>query len=138
MTVVWENIRVGDELPVVRKKPGVTDLVKYSAGSGDFNPLHHDYDFPQSKMLGSIIVHGRYKYAVLGQVVSDWIGHAGRIRTISCQYRGMDFPDQEMACGGRVSEKWEKDGKRFVKLQLWTQNHEAKKTTPGEAVVEMR
>jgi acyl dehydratase len=137
MTTRWESIRVGDELPAVRKTPGVTDLVKYSAGSGDFNPLHHDYDFPQSKMLGSIIVHGRYKYAALGQVVSDWLGHSGRVRSISCQYRGMDFPDQEMVCGGKVAEKWEQDGKRLVKLQLWTQNPEGKKTTPGEAVVEV-
>jgi acyl dehydratase len=137
MTNRWEKIQVGDELPVVRKTPGVTDLVKYSAGSGDFNPLHHDYNFPQSKMLGSIIVHGRYKYAALGQVVSDWLGRDGRVRAISCQYRGMDFPDQEMLCGGKVAEKWEQEGKRLVKLQLWTQNREGKKTTPGEAIVEI-
>ena len=135
MGVTWESINEGDELPELRKKPGVTDLVKYAAGSGDFNPLHHDFNFPQSKLIGSIIVHGRYKYAVLGELVSNWLGHAGRIRKISCQYRDMDLPDKEFVCGGKVVEKSEVDGEKTAKLQLWTMNDEGKKTTPGLATI---
>jgi acyl dehydratase len=112
--------------------------VKYAAGSGDFNPLHYDFEFPQSKMLGSVIVHGRFKYAVLGELVSTWLGHAGRIRKISCQYRGMDFPNRTFRCGGKIARKWEEDGRKFVDLQLWTENDEGKKTTPGHAVVELK
>jgi acyl dehydratase len=106
MALTWDGIREGDALPELRKKPGVTQLVKYAAGGGDFNPLHHDYSFPQAKALGSIIVHGRFKYAALGELVSNWLGHAGRIRKLSCQYRGMDFPDKEMVLGGTVKRKW--------------------------------
>ena len=135
MAVTWETIREGDELPDLRKQPGVTQLVKYAAGSGDFNPLHHDYSFPQAKQLGSIIIHGRFKYASLGQLVSDWLGHAGRIEKLSCQYRGMDFPDQELTCKGTIERKWEEGGKRKAQLSIWTENAEGKKTTPGEAIV---
>ena len=60
MPLTFDSFKEGDALPVLRKKPGVTQLVKYAAGGGDFNPLHHDYNFPQSKALGSIIVHGRF------------------------------------------------------------------------------
>ena len=105
MTLKWDDVKEGQALPEIRKAPGVTQLVKYAAGSGDFNPLHHDYAFPQAKQLGSIIVHGRFKYASLGELVSNWLGHAGRIRKISCQYRGMDFPDKGMTCGGVVKRK---------------------------------
>jgi acyl dehydratase len=135
MAASWDQIQEGQEITELHKKPGVTQLVKYAAGSGDFNPLHHDYAFPQSKQLGSIIVHGRFKYASLGQLVSDWLGHAGRIEKLSCQYRGMDFPDQEMTCKGRVARKWEEGGKRKAQLEVWTENAEGKKTTPGEAIV---
>jgi acyl dehydratase len=134
----WNEIREGDALPVLKKKPSVTQLVKYAAGSGDFNPLHHDFNFPQSKMLGSIIVHGRFKYAALGELVSNWLGHRGRIRQISCQYRGMDFPDHEFSCSGKVARKWEDGGRKLVELQIWTENDEGKKTTPGHAVVEIK
>jgi acyl dehydratase len=65
MSVSWESINEGDSIPELKKTPGVTQLVKYAAGSGDFNPLHHDFNFFQSKAIGSIIVHGRFKYATL-------------------------------------------------------------------------
>ena len=131
MATQWEDIEEGQEITPIDKKPGVTQLVKYAAGSGDFNPLHHDYNFPQSKQLGSIIVHGRFKYASLGQLVSDWLGHAGRIEKLSCQYRGMDMPDQAMACKGVVRRKYEEGGKKKAELEIWTENAEGKKTTLG-------
>jgi hypothetical protein len=138
VALTWDDVKEGSPLPEIRKAPGVTQLVKYAAGSGDFNPLHHDYNFPQSKQLGSIIVHGRFKYAALGEVVSNWLGHAGRIRTLACQYRGMDFPDKQMICGGVVKRKWQENGEKLVELDLWTKDEAGKNTTPGSAVVVLR
>lgn len=135
MTPAWENVEEGQALPEQRRRLGVTDLVKYAAGSGDFNPLHYDSEFPQSKALGSIIVHGRFKYALLGQLVSDWLQHRGRIKKISCQYRGMDLPGQEIVCRGRVVRKWEEGGEKLVEVSVWTENEAGKKTTPGQAIV---
>jgi len=135
MTITWESFQEGDAIPELKKKPGVSQLVKYAAGSGDFNPLHHDFNFPQSQAIGSIIVHGRFKYASLGEIVSNWLGHAGRIKKISCQYRGMDFPDKEFTCKGKVDRKWEEDGQKLVELAVWTETEEGKVSTPGKAVV---
>ncbi len=135
MALAWENIQEGDNLPELRKKPGVSQLVKYAAGGCDFNPLHHDYNFFQSKAIGSIIVHGRFKYASLGELVSNWLGHQGRIKKVSCQYRGMDFPDKEMVIKGNVTRKWEENGEKFVEVSVWTENDEGKVNTPGSAVV---
>jgi hypothetical protein len=138
VALTWDDVKEGQPLPEIRKAPGVTQLVKYAAGSGDFNPLHHDYNFPQAKQLGSIIVHGRFKYAALGEVVSNWLGHAGRIKTLACQYRGMDFPDKQMICGGAVKRKWQENGEKLVELELWTKDEAGKNTTPGSAIVTLR
>ena len=135
MAVTWESINVGDALPEIKKTPGVTQLVKYAAGGGDFNPMHHDYNFFQSKAIGSIIVHGRFKWSSLGELVSNWLGHAGRIKKVSCQYRGMDFPDQEMTVKGVVEKKWEDGGEKLVEINVCTENAEGKPTTPGKVVV---
>ena len=135
MAITWDAVREGQELPVLEKNPGVTQLVKYAAGSGDFNPLHHDYAFPQAKQLGSIIVHGRFKYASLGELVSNWLGHNGRIQKLSCQYRGMDMPNQPIRCRGSVKRKWEEGGRKLAQLEIWTENAKGEKTTPAEAVV---
>jgi acyl dehydratase len=138
MAVTWDAVREGQELPQLDKNPGVTQLVKYAAGSGDFNPLHHDYAFPQSKQIGSIIVHGRFKYASLGELVSNWLGHNGRIKKLSCQYRGMDMPNQPIRCKGVVKRKWEEGGQKLAQLEIWTENGKGERTTPGEAVVLFR
>ena len=134
----WDTIKEGDALPELRKRPDVPQLVKYAAGSGDFNPLHYDYSFPQAKQIGSIIVHGRFKYAALGELVSNWLGHAGRIKTISCQYRGMDRPNEDIVCRGTVVRKWQEGGEKLVELSIWTENAQGKKTTPGNAVVALK
>lgn len=122
-------------LPVLYKKPELTQMVKYAAGSGDFNPLHHDYHFYQSKKIGSIIVHGRFKYASLGELVSNWLGHQGWIKKIVCHYKGMDFPGNTMIIKGKVTRKYEKNGEKCLDLSVWVENDEGKITTPGSAVV---
>ncbi len=135
MAVTWDTIKEGDTIPELIKTPGVSQLVKYAAGSGDFNPMHHDYNFFQSKAIGSIIVHGRFKYATLGEAVSNWLGHKGRIKKISCQYRGMDFPDKKIICKGQVDRKWEENGEKLAELTVWTETEEGKNNTPGNVIV---
>jgi len=138
MPLTFDSFQEGDALPELEKTPSVTQLVKYAAGSGDFNPLHHDFAFPQSKALGSIIVHGRFKYAALGELVSNWLDHGGRIRKIGCQYRGMDLPDQTLTLGGSVKRKWEEGGEKLAELELFVKNAKGKNTTPGSAVVVLK
>ena len=129
------DVNVGDSLPELRKTPDRSQLVKYAAGSGDFNPLHFDPDFPQAQQIGDNIVHGRMKYASLGELVSTWLGHSGWVQSLSCQYRGMDMRGASFVCKGVVTAKREDGGKRLVELDVWTEGANGTKTTPGSAVV---
>jgi acyl dehydratase len=133
----YADVNVGDALPEIEKAPGRLQLVLYAAGSGDFNPLHFDPDFPQAKELGGNIVHGRMKYASLGELVSNWLAHTGRILSLSCQYRGMDMMSARFVCKGVVTGKREEGGRRLVELDVWTENAAGQKTTPGRALVEL-
>ena len=125
----------GDELPPLEKTPDREQLVKYAAGSGDFNPLHYDADFPQARAIGDNIVHGRMKYAAMGELVSNWLAHRGWIRRISAQYRGMDKRGEPFTCRGRVVSVAEQDGVNVVELEVWTENASGEKTTTGRAEV---
>lgn len=136
MSLTFESVNVGDALPTIEKTPGREQLVKYAAGSGDFNPLHYDADFAQAKVIGDNIVHGRMKYASLGQAVSDWVGHAGVVQSISCQYRGMDMQGKTFTVGGTVTSKDE--SARTVDVELWTKDAAGTTTTPGKATVAFR
>ena len=131
----YEQVSIGDELPPLEKTPTREQLVKYAAGSGDFNPLHFDPEFPQAREIGDNIVHGRMKYAAMGQLVSDWLGHAGRVHSLSAQYRGMDLRGASFTCRGRIAGKREEGGVRLVELEVWTEDAAGKRTTTGMATV---
>ena len=131
----FDEVTVGDEIPSLTKAPDRSQLVKYAAGSGDFNPLHSDPDFPQAREIGDNIVHGRMKYASLGEMLSNWLAHRGRIRTMSCQYRGMDMRGATFVCRGVVTSKREDGGDKIVELEIWTESGDGRRTTPGRAVV---
>lgn len=138
MPITWENLKEGESLPELKKKPSLTQLVKYAAGSGDFNPLHHDYNFFQAQAIGSIIVHGRFKYASLGELISNWLDHNGFIKKISCQYRGMDFPDKELTCKGTVDRKWKDGDEKLAELTVFIENEDGQQTTPGKAIISFK
>ncbi len=134
----YEDIGLGDELPPLTKTPDRQQLVKYAAGSGDFNPLHYDPDFPQAREIGDNIVHGRMKYAAMGQLLSDWLGHRGWVTALSAQYRGMDRRGEAFTCHGRVTGKREDGGRRLVDVELWTASADGRRTTTGTATVVIR
>lgn len=128
-------LEVGAELPSLRKTFDRSQLVKYAAGSGDFNPLHFDPDFPRARELGDNIVHGRLKYAALGQLVAEWLGHAGFIRRISASYGGTDRRGEPIICRGRVAEIRSEADRQLVIVELWTESCDGRRTTEGSAEV---
>ncbi|MBH81526.1 MAG: dehydratase [Gammaproteobacteria bacterium] len=137
MSVTWEEVSEGMELPELKKNCSTQQLVLWAAGSGDFYQIHYDLEFAKSTGLDGLIVHGALKHAFLGQLLHDWIGNEGRIKRFGCSYRGMDVPNQDIMCRGKVVKKYEENGERLVDVQVWTENPEGKQTTPGTATVRL-
>ena len=133
--VYFEDVNEGDGIPQLVKNCSTQQLVQWAAGSGDFYQIHYDKDFAQSTGLQDIIVHGALKHAFLGQLVHDWMGYGGRIKKFGCQYRGMDDAKQDIVCKGVISKKYQEDGQNLVELEVWTENSQGKKTSPGSATV---
>jgi acyl dehydratase len=133
----FEDVNEGQEIPPLKISPDKQQLVKFAAGSGDFNPLHFDENFPMLKPMGLAenIVHGRFKYAQVGRAVFAFAGYKGRVKNFGVSYRGMDMLNKEITVKGVVTGKRQENGENIVELDVWTENGEGKKTTPGNAVV---
>ncbi len=133
--VYFEDVSEGQEIPQLKKNCSTQQLVLWAAGSGDFYQIHYDKDFAQATGLKNVIVHGALKNAFLGQLLHDWVGRQGRIRRFGCSYRGMDEPKQDITCRGVITKKYREGDQNYVELDIWTENAEGQKTTPGAAVV---
>ena len=133
--VYFQDVAEGQEVPKLVKNCSSQQLVMWAAGSGDFYQIHYDKDFAQSTGLRGIIVHGALKHAFLGQMLHDWLGSEGRIKKFGCQYRGMDYPNQDITCRGVITKKYQEGKQNVVELDIWTEDPEGQKTSPGTAVV---
>lgn len=52
----------------------LTDLVRYSGASGDFNPLHHDANAAKAAGMAGIFGHGMLSAGLLASVIVDSCG----------------------------------------------------------------
>ena len=133
----FEDVEVGADVPTLRKDPTPQQLVKYAGASGDFYQIHYDVEYANNNGLPGIILHGALKNAFLGQLMTDYIGHHGSLKKLSCQYRGMDVPGTPVFAKGTVVKKYVENGENLVECEIWLENHEGQKTTPGYAIVSL-
>ncbi|MCH8870623.1 MAG: dehydratase [Chloroflexi bacterium] len=132
--VYFEDVEEGTELPTLRKDPTTQQLVKYAGASGDYYQIHYDQNFAKDNGLPDVILHGALKGSWLGQVMTDWIGEGGTLKKLVTQYRGMDVPGSPIFGKGVVKRKYTENGENLVECEIWLENHEGKKTTPGSAI----
>ena len=99
------RVAVGDELPDLVKHPTSRQLVQYAGAQGDFYEIHYDQAFARSVGLPGVILHGLLKAAFLGQLVTDWAGDDGRLKTFEVSYRGVDMPHLAFALSRAAWER---------------------------------
>jgi acyl dehydratase len=127
------NIQVGEELPELVTNPTTRQLVQYAGAQGDFYEIHYDQAYAQSVGLPGVILHGLLKAAFLGRLVTDWLGDRGTLKTFEVSYRGIDVPGRPYRCRGQVTRVAGDE----VELEVWGEDSDGKRTTIGNAVVEM-
>ena len=133
--VYFEDVDEGDEIPQLVKNCSTQQLVVWAGASGDFYQIHYDQDFARNTGLDNIIVHGALKNAFLGQLLHDWVAPEGAVKEFGCQYRGMDYPDQDIVCKGVVTRTYVEGNHHLVELDIWTENPDGQRTSPGTATV---
>ena len=73
------DVQVGQKLPSATIHINRASLVAYTGASLDRNPLHWDERFARSVGLPDVIAHGMFTMGTAINVVSDWVGDAGRV-----------------------------------------------------------
>ena len=94
----------GQALPDLKATPDKYTTVRYAGASGDFNPIHIDEEFAQSVGLPGRILHGLWMMAQVARAVSAAGDGPDALRSLSIQFRGMGFPEQELTVTASVKD----------------------------------
>ncbi|NMM24991.1 MAG: acyl dehydratase [Phycicoccus sp.] len=73
------DVEVGQALPPLAIHISRENLVQYTGASLDRNRIHWDERFATSVGLPNVIAHGMFTMGSVINIVSDWVGDAGRI-----------------------------------------------------------
>ena len=80
MSVRFDEIQVGDELPTLARVVTREDVRAYADAGGDQNPLHQDDEVARAVGFPGIIAHGMFTMGHLASCVAAWAGEPGRRR----------------------------------------------------------
>lgn len=96
-------LQTGNPIEELKVTPDRFLPIRYAGASGDFNPIHTDQEFAKQVGLPSTILHGLYSMAQVARAVQAAAGgDPAKVRSLSVQFRGMGFPEQEITVSGTV------------------------------------
>ncbi|MCX2712826.1 fused (3R)-hydroxyacyl-ACP dehydratase subunits HadA/HadB [Mycolicibacterium sp. J2] len=75
----FEDLTVGDELPVHHTRLSRGDLVNYAGVAGDANPLHWDENIARLAGQPDVIAHGMLTMGLGASFVSSWTDDPGSV-----------------------------------------------------------
>lgn len=133
--LTYEDIRVGMEIPSIVKETSTKMSAQWGGASGDYDAIHYDREYAKKRRFPDAVVNGRLKVAWLIQLMINWIGNEGRLKRIGCQHRKADIIGDPVACKGVVVKKYVENGEHLVECEIWTENPNGERTSPGKATV---
>ena len=118
MTVTYDSVAKGTELPARSYQVTRLDLVKYAGASGDFNVIHWSDRVARAVGLPSVIAHGMYTMAQAGKFVTEWAGgDPGAVTDFGVNFSAMvPVPDDTPPSGNTGGATIEISGKVLDKL----------------------
>lgn len=133
--VSYDSLSVGDEISAVNK-PAISrhTLARYCGGSGDHNPIHVDSDFAKAAGMPDVFAHGMLSMAYLGQALTGWVPQSA-LHSYGVRFASITWVGNELTCGGTVTEKFEEDGEKRVRLEVKAADQYGDIKLIGEAVV---
>lgn len=99
------QLNEGDRIAGLKVTPDRYVPHRYAGASGDFNPIHIDGEFATSVGLPGAILHGLYVMSLVARAATGEADDDPRaLKSLSVQFRGMSFPEQEIDVTGEVTE----------------------------------
>lgn len=132
----FSSLKVGEEIPKLVKGPVTRQhLAEWCAAENDYYPIHYNDQLAKSMGLPGAPIQGTYRYAMMGQMVTRWLGKTGQLRRITCSYRGLNLEDETITARGTVKSLAPDGDGGVAVLEVWVENAKGERSSSGEATV---
>ncbi len=105
-TPSFDDVSVGDQLPVHHARLSRGDLVNYAGVAGDANPIHWDENIAKLAGLPDVIAHGMLTMGLGAGFASTWTGDPGAVTRYAVRLSAPAIVSAKEGCdiefGGRI------------------------------------
>ncbi len=96
--------RVGQVVPSLERRIGLSDMVAYAGATWDWYRLHYDPEFVKAAKVPGPVVDGQVFGALLVEQIQDWLGPRCFVRTLDFTFKALVFAEETVRCEGSVVE----------------------------------
>lgn len=115
----FEDVEIGDALPVLAVSVGRTQLFLFSAATNNAHRIHYDQTWAvDEEGLKDIVVHGPLHGALAARSVTDWAGPDAHMTNYAMRHKRPAFPGDELRFKGQVTAKRHQGGKAIVEVDV--------------------
>jgi len=132
----YDAIEVGTEIPPLTVTPSLVQLFLFSAVTWNAHMIHYDAAYVASEGYPAPVVHGPFQGALLGRLLTEWLGEDARLSRMDYSHRGIAFLGDTLLCKGTVTKKHEERGIRRADLKLTIETQKGEVTTLGHATID--
>ena len=103
ITVDWNTLSVGDELPALVIDVTATRIVAGAIATRDFMPVHHDRDYANQQGAPDIFMNILSDTGWCSRFLTDWAGPDAMVKRIAIRLGVPAFPGHVLTYTGSVT-----------------------------------
>lgn len=136
MTIEWDRLSIGAELPEVVDEIDYQRVVLNAAATWDFFPGHCDPVYAESQGHPTIFVNTMHLAGFADRVATGWAGPDSRVVRRTMTLAGSVYAGDTMVGRGRVVAK-RRDPRYLVDLQIEVTNQHGDLCCPVELTLQV-
>lgn len=139
--VYGDDVEAGDEVGPLVKNPDLEQVQRYlsagrmGGGAGGPSGRFTNEGDARREGLGGPILPGPMSQAFLSQLLTDWAGALGWVRSLEVNFRRPTRHGESLKCIGLVTDKEDEGDKTLVKLDVFIEDPRGDRPTQGIAEV---
>lgn len=136
MTRYFEDVEVGEDLPILSLPINVYRMVMSAGATRDFNAIHHNSEYARASGAEEIYANSGFLLGMWERCVRDWMGQEGVMKSIhGFSMKAFNYVGETTSVIGRVVSADVINDEGVVTVELRSENSRGLTVGPGTVTV---